>query len=73
MEIDYKDLLAKAEEFSKKGSDWHHHYLPPGCSLNTSNKHLIILEAEGDKWQSTFDQKPMEDLEKLEKLFFKRV
>jgi len=72
MEINFNELLAKAEDFSKKGIDWHHHYLPPNCSLNKSGKHLIILESEGKSWQTTFDEKPMEDLEKLENLFFKR-
>lgn len=72
MSTPYQELLTKAKEFSQKGIDWHHHYLPPHCSLNTSSRHTIILEAEGNKWESYFNEKPMKDLEKLENLFFKR-
>lgn len=72
MEIDYEELLKIAESFAKKGIEWHHHYLPPNCLLNKTSKHLIYLEGKGQQWQSSFDEKPMKDLEKLENLFFKR-
>lgn len=72
MEIDYQELLKKAEYFSKEEIEWHHHYLPPHCLLSSSDKHVIILEAQGKEWKSFFDEKPMEDLEKLENIFFRR-
>lgn len=73
MRADFKKLLTKAEEFSRENVDWHHHYLPPNCVLNSSGEHLIILEADGQRWESKFDKKPMAYLEKLENLFFKRT
>lgn len=72
MNISYNELLEKAENLAKEGIDWHHHYLPPKCLLNKTSKHVIILEAEDHQWQSSFDYKPMKDLEKLENLFFNR-
>lgn len=72
MKVDFIKLLSKAEEFSKKGIDWHHHYLPQGCQLNVSSQHLIILEGESQEFRTEFENKPMEELEKLENLFFKR-
>ncbi len=71
MDVDYTELLEKAENLAKDGIDWHYHYLPPKC-LNKTAKHLIILEAQGGQWQSSFETKPMKDLEKLENLFFNR-
>lgn len=72
MEVDYQKLLSKAEELTKNGQEWHFHYLPPNCSLGDSSKHLIILEFEGSKWQTSFEEKPMDNLKKLEDLFYKR-
>lgn len=72
MDVDYKGLLKKAESLAKEEVEWHHHYLPPNCLLNKTSKHLIILEAQGNQWRSSFEQKPMKDLEKLENLFFNR-
>ncbi len=73
MEVDYQKLLKLAEELNKKGEEWHFHYLPPNCSLGDSSKHLIILEFEGQAWQTLFTEKPMDDLKKLENLFYKRI
>lgn len=73
MNIDYQQLLDKAKEFTKLGIEWHHHYLSPNCMLNKSSKHLIILEAKGNKWQSYFKKKPLDKLEQLENIFFKRT
>lgn len=72
MDIEYSELLKKAEGLAKEGIEWHHHYLPPKCLLNKTSKHLIILEAQSNQWQSSFEEKPMKDLEKLENLFFNR-
>ncbi|MDD2822765.1 MAG: hypothetical protein PHQ59_01665 [Candidatus Daviesbacteria bacterium] len=72
MEVDYNTLLEKAKEFTRKGISWHHHYLPPECILIDVDKHIIILECENQKWQTNFEEKPMEQLEQLENIFFKR-
>ena len=72
MQVSFEELLKKAQEISGNEKEWHHHYLPSHCLLNTTTKHLIILEYGDTKLESSFDQKPMEYLEKLENLFFKR-
>ena len=73
MNVDYPKLLNKARELTKKKIGWHHHYLSPDCELSTSSQHLIILESEGKKWQSEFEEKPLDKLEELENIFFQRT
>ena len=73
MDIDYQQLLDKAREFTKLGVEWHHHYLPPNCLLNKDSKHLIILESADKQWQTSFTEKPLDKLEQLENIFFKRI
>ncbi|MDD5146928.1 MAG: hypothetical protein PHV63_00035 [Candidatus Daviesbacteria bacterium] len=73
MDRNYSKLLNKVKELTNKGIEWHHHYLPPNCKLNTTAKHLIILESENRIWQAEFDEKPFAKLEELENLFFNRV
>lgn len=70
MKVDYQKLLKLAEELTKNGEEWHFHYLPLNCSLGDSSKHLIILEFKGKKWQASFEEKPMNQLKKLENLFY---
>lgn len=72
MEINYKKLLNKVRELTKSNVLWHHHYLPPECTLISTRKHVIVLEAEGKRWQSSFDIKPLDKLEEFENIFFKR-
>lgn len=73
MEVELTKILSKAEELNKNNEEWHFHYLPPNCSLGDSSKHLIILEFEGQKWLASFKEKPMDQLKKLENLFYKRL
>lgn len=73
MEIDYQELLNKARKLTKNNIPWHHHYLTPECMLTTTKKHVIILESGGKRWHSSFDAKPLDKLEELENIFFKRV
>lgn len=73
MEVDYQVLLDKTRELTNKGIAWHHHYLPPECLLINVQKHVIVLEHGNEKWQTSFDKKPMEELEQLENIFFKRI
>lgn len=72
MEIDFEEMLMKMKKLSKNDIDWHHHYLPPNCLLSKQNKHVITLEAEEQQWVSSFDYKPMEELEEMENIFFRR-
>ncbi len=75
--VNIEELIEIAKEIDSKGIKWHHHYLPPECLLSEKrpNKHVIILENQktGEIWYSENDKKMMEELEKLENLFFKRV
>jgi len=74
--VSLPELVKKAEEIDKKGIKWHHHYLPPECNLSerVNNKHVIILENHNSKetWFAENDDKRLDELEKLENLFFKR-
>lgn len=70
MEVDYQVLLEKARELSRNDISWHHHYLPPECLLIDVEKHVIVLEFGNQKWQTTFDEKPLKQLEELENIFF---
>lgn len=72
MEVNYQKILDKAKQLTKNGIDWHHHYLPPNCLLNNSSKHIVVLESGNLKWQTSFDAKPMQKLEELENIFFRR-
>jgi hypothetical protein len=74
IEIKYSILLEKAKSFCEDGVSWHHHFLTPNCQFNKTNNFMIVLENEntGESWFSTFEEKPMKDLELLENLFFGR-
>lgn len=73
-ELSIKELLEKAEEYNKNKITWHHHFLTKKCLLNNEDVFVIILENEvnGEAFSCRFKQKPMRELEKLEKLFFRR-
>jgi len=69
-------ILKKAEELTAHGIEWHHHHLPPNCILNEhKGKHCIVLEDPKTQKLLTavYDQKPMSDLAKIEKLFYRDV
>lgn len=65
----FEEYFKKAEEFTKDGKPWHHHYLPPGCNFSTSDQHQLVLECEDEKWSVDFDHKPLPELEKIDTLF----
>jgi hypothetical protein len=71
--VSYEELLQLAITNKSDGLEWHHHYLPPNCALNKSERHQIILECGTEAVCSYFDAKPMPELEKLENIFFGRV
>jgi len=75
--ITIEELVKMAKEIDSKGVKWHHHYLPPECLLSekTPDKHVIILENHetGEIWYSEDEEKRLDELEKLENLFFKRT
>ncbi len=70
-----EEIIKLAELYRKDNIPWHHHFLPPGCVLNKSDRFQIILENEKSResFFTLFDYKPMKELELLENVFFGRV
>lgn len=72
---EFKKILKKAEEYSKKGIEWHHHHLQPNCIFNNEKgKHSIVLEQKHGKLLcATYNEKPSGDLSKIEKLLYRNL
>ena len=72
--MNFEEIKKTAESYCHKNIPWHHHFLTPKCTLNKSEDFQILLENEetGESFLTLFDHKPMEELEVLENLFFKR-
>jgi len=67
-------ILEKAKELEEKGIEWHHHHLHPECIFNKrKGVHAIVLESKGVYLTALFNSKPMKDLVKIEKLFYKEL
>lgn len=69
-------MLHIAEKLSTQGVEWHHHHLHPTCVFNTQKgKHCIVLEnpITGEVSYAVYIHKPMEDLTRIERLFYKDV
>ena len=73
-EVNIEEIVKTAERYVKDNIPWHHHFLTNKCQFNKSKNFQIILENEstGESFVSSFDYKPMEELELLENLFFGR-
>jgi hypothetical protein len=68
-------ILEKAIKLNQKGVPWHHHMLFPDCIFNKdARKWAIILEdAEtGEILTALYDEEPVEDLRKIEVLYYKQ-
>lgn len=75
-EVDFSIILENASRCAGAKAKWHFHILTPTCSFNTiSGKFVIIFEEDGksEKLFKTYAEKPLEDGEKLEALFYGRV
>ncbi|HLD00126.1 MAG TPA: hypothetical protein VJC39_00100 [Candidatus Nanoarchaeia archaeon] len=70
--ISITELLSSAKKLKEAGVSWHHHFFTPQCHLNKSDKFWVILENEssGESFYAEFDEKPMQELKKMEELFF---
>jgi hypothetical protein len=68
--IELNKLLEIAREQGE--NEWHFHFLTPECVFNDSGKYKIILETEDKSYAATTYSKPMEELKKIENLFYKR-
>ena len=68
------ELIDLAEKYNEEGIAWHHHFFTPKCFFNKSRKFSIVLENEatGEVFMSEFEEKPVNELKRLESLFFKR-
>ena len=73
-EMNLTEIVKLAESYYEESIPWHHHFLTLKCVFNKTKKFQIILENErtGESFVSYFDYKPMNELELLENLFFKR-
>ena len=73
---DFDAILKRAEELTEQGKEWHHHHLQPKCVFNEhKGKHCILFEDEENSKTliAVYESKPMEDLVKIEKLFYKDI
>jgi ribosomal protein L24 len=69
------EIVKKAAEMTRNNVSWHHHHLPPHCHFSKeSSKYQLILENEETKeiWVAKTDEKPLDDLKKLEDLYFRK-
>lgn len=68
-------VLKKARAMNRKGAHWHHHMLFPGCIFNKHpGKWSIVFEDPEEKrtFESLYAEEPVEDLRKIEVLFYKQ-
>jgi hypothetical protein len=72
--LDNNSLLQLVRSYEEKGTAWHHHFLAKPCAFNESGQFRIIVENEetGEIFHADFEEKPLQQLEQLENLFFKR-
>lgn len=70
----FLEMVDRARACCELGSAWHNHHLTPQCIFNPEKgKHCIVFEDEkqDDALYAYYNSDPVEDLAKLEKLFFK--
>jgi hypothetical protein len=70
----FDSILKRAKELTESGREWHHHHLHPDCIFNEhKGKHCIVFEDDetGESLEVAYEQEPMEDLVKIEKLFYR--
>jgi hypothetical protein len=75
-EVAFSAILEGAQRCYKEKKKWHFHILTPSCSFNTvPGKFVIIFEDEekNEKIFTTYGERPLQDGEKLEALFYGRV
>lgn len=67
-------IIKSAQEYAEAGTRWHHHFLALDCQYNAVEKYQIVLENEETKesFVCYFDDKPIDELEELESIFFNR-
>lgn len=69
-------ILNKARRLNEDNLPWHHHMLFPDCVFNEyKGKYTMVFEsAEDDNaLEVVYDEEPVEDLRRIEILFFERT
>jgi len=71
-QVNIDELIRKAKHLKNNSKSWHHHFLTPDCCFNSGKKFRIILgdEEKGNACYRDFESKPLNQLKKLERLFF---
>jgi hypothetical protein len=70
-----RSVLRKAKEFNERGVYWHSHLLFPDCAFNKhKGKWNIVFEckATGDFEEVLFDDNPVDDLNRIEILYYEQ-
>jgi hypothetical protein len=64
-------ILKKARDCNAKGISWEHHLLFPNCILNAKKgKWINVFEDGTEIIESITDDEPIEDLRKIERLYY---
>ncbi|MFH1447511.1 MAG: hypothetical protein ABIG39_01495 [Candidatus Micrarchaeota archaeon] len=73
---DFLLLFKRAQELTNKKISWHHHHLHPNCTFSKhKGKHCIVLEdpVTCETLTAIYERKPISDLAKIEKLFYREL
>lgn len=67
-------IVSVARDLSAAGTPWHHHMLFPLCVFNERRPYwTLLLEAEGQNHEESFDEEPRHLLKVIEKLFYSQA
>lgn len=68
-------IIEKARRLNEAGLPWHHHMLFPDCVFNKHEGKWSIAfesEADGEFLEVLYDEEPVDDLRRIEILFFEK-
>lgn len=68
-------IMNQAKACCEAATAWHNHHLPPQCRFNPrKGRHCIVFEneASGEPLYAYYQDDPVSDLARLERLFFKK-
>jgi galactose-1-phosphate uridylyltransferase len=64
-------IVQLAKDLNKRGEQWHHHVLFPGCRYNkNSQEFTFIFEGGGKVFENITTEEPKDDIKLIEPLFF---
>jgi len=70
----FEEILNKAKDYNKRGTNWHFHMLSPECMFNKRKDKFCIRLEDTDKhatYEAVFDSKPLAEAERLASLQYK--